>query len=200
MNEPPSIIVYRNLEQFIAYRKITTKYKFLTPEQFSTEFNTMLYICIDGTDRDGNPIYIFLIQPKSKYERKTEDFKKLVNSSVKNKKNCAILYITEQKVSNYINKKIETFYASDNISVYTYTYNNFIIVLPQSVSSSLHQIITKEELAEYTTRLIIEPNDLAKIQVDDPQLIWIGAKVGDVIRITGKSDTAQIVEEYRLVI
>ena len=200
MNEPAEMIIYENLKKFIKYRNIKTNYKFLALENFSSTFNTLQYEVIEGTGNDGHIIYIFLIQPKSKYEKKTDEFKKLINRYVKNQVNIEIIYITENISTSYINKKIIE-YNKEGINIYPYTYEYFIIVLPESDSSFKHEIITEEEFAITSERLLIVKENLPKIDSSvDPQLVWIGAKRGNIVKITGKSETAQEVEEFRLVI
>lgn len=200
MNEPTDMIIYRNLEKFIKYRGIQTDYKFVSSEKYSSIINTFQYILIEGTE-NGKPVYIFLIQPRSKYEKKTDEFKKLINRLAKNKKGAEILYITEQKISSYINKKIIEYKDEDDLTIFSYTYEPFIIVLPECESSFKHEIASSDEVNDYCERLIIQPQMLPKINsTEDPQLVWIGAKRGNVIKVTGRSETAQEVVEFRLVI
>lgn len=200
MNEPADMIVYNNLESFIKYRGIKTDYKFLSSEKYSTMINTFQYILIEGTEKDKQ-IFIFLIQPNSKYEKKTDEFKKLINRLIKNKKGTEVLFITEQKISSYINKKINEYQVDEDLSIFAYTYEYFIINLPKSESSFLHEIADPDEVKALCKRLILDTKMFPKINSqEDPQLVWIGAKRGDVVKISGRSETAQEVEEFRLVI
>jgi len=215
MNEPPEMIVYRNLEKFIKYREIKTDYKFLTPERFSSALNTYQYILIEGRIDNKNEsilTLIFLIQDGSKYQTKADEFKKIINRVVNNnrsedkKKNNVvfkidILYITSTQSTSYINKKIIEFQQNDpHTNIFPYTYEDFILVLPECLCSSIHTVATTEEVDKYCARLFIDINMLPKIYISDPQLIWINVKKGDVVKIISKSETAMEVEELRLVI
>jgi DNA-directed RNA polymerase subunit H (RpoH/RPB5) len=199
MNEPAEMIIYENLKKFIKYRNIKTDYVFKTIDKFSVSLNTLQYELIEGKDAKDNPICIFLVQSESKYGKKADEFKKLINRFVKN---CSdVIYITDGLSSSYINKKINEYRDENQINIFAYTYEYFIIVLPETDSSFKHEVTPEEEFDFYCKRLYISKEHLPKIDAyNDPQLVWIGAKRGDIIRISGKSETAQEVEEYRLAI
>ncbi|WP_338103156.1 DNA-directed RNA polymerase subunit H [Methanolapillus millepedarum] len=63
-----------------------------------------------------------------------------------------------------------------------------------------HEIIDDDEVAELLLKYSIEKEQLPKIRVDDPIVNEIGAKLGDVVKITRKSQTATEALYYRLVI
>ena len=168
---------------------------------------------IEGTyEKNGEKIniYIFLIQTKSKFEKKTDEFKKLINRLVPYNKNkhSEVIYITEQLSTSYISKKINEYKnesASEattkfKLDILPYTYENFIIVLPECVFSSIYQIATPDEITQYCNKLLIDIYMLPKIYSNDAQIIWIGGSVGEVVKITSKSETAMEVEEFRLII
>ena len=63
-----------------------------------------------------------------------------------------------------------------------------------------HEIIIEDEVAELLNKYGIDKEQLPKIRFDDPIVLEIGAKMGDVIKITRKSQTADESAYYRLVI
>jgi len=63
-----------------------------------------------------------------------------------------------------------------------------------------HEIIGEEEVAELLAMYAIDKEQLPKIRYDDPIVVEIGAKMGDVIKIIRKSQTADESLYYRLVI
>lgn len=63
-----------------------------------------------------------------------------------------------------------------------------------------HEILTEAEQAALLQQLNIKPEQLPKILASDPVVKTLGAKVGDVLKITRKSRTAGTTTYYRLVV
>ena len=64
----------------------------------------------------------------------------------------------------------------------------------------LHQIISEKEKKEILDKYKIEPNQLPKILDTDPVCISLGAKPGQILKITRKSHTAEESFSYRFVV
>ena len=67
-------------------------------------------------------------------------------------------------------------------------------------SVPMHEIMNKEEIEELLKKYSINKEHLPKILINDPIIIEIGAKIGDIIKIKRKSSTAEESTYYRLVI
>jgi DNA-directed RNA polymerase subunit H len=63
-----------------------------------------------------------------------------------------------------------------------------------------HEIVSEGELKPVLSKFSVEKEQLPKLKVQDPVCKEIGAAVGDVVRITRKSQTAGEADYYRLVI
>ena len=63
-----------------------------------------------------------------------------------------------------------------------------------------HEIVSEEELTEVTKKYHAEPFQLPWIKVNDPIAIILGAKRGEVVKITQKSETAGTAISYRYVV
>jgi len=63
-----------------------------------------------------------------------------------------------------------------------------------------HRLLTLEEAAEVMKRLGVKPSQLPWISVNDPVARLLGAKPGDIIEITRKSETAGEYRLYRIVV
>ena len=62
-----------------------------------------------------------------------------------------------------------------------------------------HEIMTEEEISEEFSDVEYDFKNLPKIRLEDPVVKAIGAKSGDVLRITRESQTAGIFVTYRIV-
>ena len=63
-----------------------------------------------------------------------------------------------------------------------------------------HEVLTEKESEKALKEYKITKDQLPKILITDPAVKRIGAKVGDIVKITRKSPTAGLSEIYRLVI
>ncbi|MEM0202899.1 MAG: DNA-directed RNA polymerase subunit H [Archaeoglobaceae archaeon] len=63
-----------------------------------------------------------------------------------------------------------------------------------------HEILKEEEVEELLRLLGVSKEQLPKIKASDPIIKEIGAKPGDVVKITRKSLTAGVSIFYRLVV
>ncbi len=63
-----------------------------------------------------------------------------------------------------------------------------------------HEILSEEEVEKIFSNFDYDISQLPKIKVTDPVSKAIGAKEGQILRITRHSDTAGIFITYRLVI
>ena len=63
-----------------------------------------------------------------------------------------------------------------------------------------HTLLTEEEAADVLKKYNITPGQLPKIKTSDVVVKQIGAKPGDILRITRKSLTAGKAVAFRLVI
>ena len=64
----------------------------------------------------------------------------------------------------------------------------------------IHVILSENEKNHILTKYNIEPNKLPKILTTDPVALAIGAKSGEIVKITRESDTAKESIAYRLVV
>ncbi|MFQ5758433.1 MAG: DNA-directed RNA polymerase subunit H [Candidatus Bathyarchaeia archaeon] len=63
-----------------------------------------------------------------------------------------------------------------------------------------HEILSEEEVEELLKRYRIKPYQIPRVRASDPAAKMIGAKPGDIIRITRKSSTAGHSVAYRYVV
>lgn len=63
-----------------------------------------------------------------------------------------------------------------------------------------HELLSKKEAEELMREFHIRPHQLPYIKTNDPTAETLGAKMGDILRITRKSATAGEVVVYRYVV
>lgn len=188
--------VYNNLKEFLKYRGVATDHKFLTTEKFSDLLNSNEYVRIDGTRTDGKGVqqnvFVFLIMPKSRFALRAPDFKKLLNTLTKSSlEHAEIMFVSEAELTNHIKKQLDEF-RSENRGTYleAYTYDKFMIVVPQHVAVPPHSIASRAEIDKWCDEFGTAREDLPKILASDPPVVWLGAKPGDVIKIYRRSESA----------
>ena len=64
------------------------------------------------------------------------------------------------------------------------------ILVPDHVYVPKHEIISKKEAEEVLKKYNCKPTELPLIFVNDPAILGLGVKPGDLIKITRKSATA----------
>ena len=74
------------------------------------------------------------------------------------------------------------------------------ILVPDHIYVPKHEIMTKKEAEEVLEKFNCKPTELPLIFVNDPAILGLGVKPGDMIRITRKSATAGESLYYRYVV
>ncbi|MDX1533153.1 MAG: DNA-directed RNA polymerase subunit H [Nitrosopumilaceae archaeon] len=74
------------------------------------------------------------------------------------------------------------------------------ILVPDHIYVPKHEIISKKEAEEVLHNFNCKPTELPLIFVNDPAIIGLGVKPGDMIKITRKSSTAGESIYYRYVV
>ncbi len=75
-----------------------------------------------------------------------------------------------------------------------------IILVPNHDLVPKHEIMAKKEAVEILEKFHCKPTELPLILVNDPAIIGLGVKPGDMIKITRKSATAGESLYYRYVV
>ena len=74
------------------------------------------------------------------------------------------------------------------------------VLVPDHVYVPKHEIMTKKEAEEVLKKFNCKPTEMPLIFSNDPAIIGLGVKPGDMIRITRKSPTAGESTYYRYVV
>jgi DNA-directed RNA polymerase subunit H len=74
------------------------------------------------------------------------------------------------------------------------------VLVPDHVYVPKHEIMTKKEAEEVLKKFNCKPTEMPLIFANDPAIIGLGVKPGDMIRITRKSPTAGESTYFRYVV
>jgi DNA-directed RNA polymerase subunit H (RpoH/RPB5) len=199
----PSLI-YNNLKAFIEYRKIQTDHVFMSDTDLSKKMEHFEYVRIDGkrtvNGEERNQI-ILLISPTSQYVLKTENFKKLLAIiPTVNISKCDIMIIANTLEPNTNIKKQLLVVKTLGYNIEFLPYKLFILIVPHHKAVPFMTIADNDEVNDYCKNYYTSKTRLPKIQSTDPSVLWIGANIGDVLRIHRNSEICSTSIAYRLVV
>lgn len=161
------------------------------------------YVVINSKSKEsGNEKHLVLVLFASDYkdsmkEQKILEIHKRISKQINiPSKFLEINFVGENKPSEKTIMKLES------INCYYYLYIMFAIEYPICTQARKHRIMSLEEITEVMERLKLDSvKKLCQLICrDDVMVVWIGAKPGDVLEITEKSENTCESIYYRLVI
>merc|ERR1712071_639459 len=178
------------------YREYKLDEKFLDFNTFKKCMQIEQFIkhkCIDT--KKGRNVYIYLFIHNSKYIKTTPQFKRLMDKIPEEP--LDVIIITKTELSVYIKKALLKY---TNLKIYNYLHKNFAIEISKGPLCSKHIVMTNNDVRDLCSReLIIHPLSLPSISINDPQNIWIGGELGEVIKIISVSEITGKSIRYRIV-
>lgn len=191
---------FRRYTNIIIFATDWRKYELLTKPLDKDAFRKLMqadqYVKLECYDpKKDTSVLIYLFDKNSKYIASSQDMKKLLK---KIKDQCSLIMITYQPMNVYHRKAIN---SQKHLKVSVYRHEIFDLVLPNGPLCYPHRIMTREEVIKLTNEdLCCYVINLPKILDEDPQVIWIGAEVGNVIEIKMLSDISGESYQYKVVI
>ncbi len=188
---------YINIQLFLTnYRKyqLVDDEKFLSFEDFRNKMQLTGYVmhrCIGIETQELLDVYIF--KKHSKYIKTTSEFIKLLD---RYREPRHIILFTKEKLSIYLKKAIKRY---SDLKIDNYLHKHFIVELNKGPLCSKHTILSQEEVKQVCFDLMAHGHKLPAISIEDPQVIWIGGKVNDVIKIEANSEITGKTIRYRIV-
>lgn len=187
---------YKNIQLFATskkYRGMTLDGQFLSYQEFSTKMQNLGYIMHSFKGQNAQKVLIFFFKKDSKYINSAPEFGKLLD---KHKDSQHIILITKKEVTVYIKRAI---LSRSHLKIDNYLHVNFIMELSKGPLCAEHEIIDIKSDPSVIIDIMALPDSLPAISITDPQIIWLGAKCGDVIRIRAKSELTGETIRYRVV-
>lgn len=218
--------VYKNIYKMVDYRNITLEKSSAfndNEEDFMSNIIHKKYIYLCGRNRHNNYCIIILVHgdilsktdsTRTMIRNVYLDFKKSHDDFDKDKTNKEKIEfiiignnigknIYKQTKSDFNIKKsqhetIAQIYKHAEIHLYEFKY--FKIEVPKGPNCFPHIIMSEEEKEAFLESQLLDISDLPKILTTDVQIIWIGAKKGDLIKIIRRSPQSGEEIYYRYVI
>jgi len=186
---------YKNIIEFgTIWRKYRLDSEILQEDAFNKEIIEKQFIFMNFSEGDKK-IRAYLFIAASDYDRTSA---KLANLLKDVPAGTEVILITSDFYKGYPAKLIKKI---KDKRIYNYRHNHFDLVIPRAPLCGKHRIMSIDEV---NTLLVKELHtdllQLPKILESDPQCIWIGAKLADVLEITSHSEVSGEYIHYRLVI
>lgn len=197
---------YKNLLLMLTaphYRGLKTEHKEMPQEVLEKQLYREGYVIIDCVyppdyriaGKRGLKLYAVLCHANSDFHNKSANVGKLFSSLPSEK--CELLLFTGQHLKSQVITKITEY---KHIDTYGILHIRIAVELPKCVHCSPHSVITLDEQKLLEEQLKIDVKKLPLILTSDPQIIWIGAVAGEVVKIKGMSSVAGDAITYRYVI
>lgn len=211
---------YNNIPKLIEYRKQTRitdiigdNIIMIEDKLSSTAFEKILtenqYINFAG--RIGNMLNLYvLIAEKSTLASSSAVFKDVRKAIISDIidfietqtgiSKLKITYIVSKAFSIHFAKSSDAEVEGIDHEWEAHVYDKFIQPIPEHELVPKHEFCPQDEIDKYCKFHNIEVNNLPKIQLDDPMAVWLGAKIGDVIKIHRLSENCAVSYAYRYVV
>lgn len=189
---------YKNIEKCIKnYRKYTVKEPFLEFTKFKKTIQIDQFImhkCRNPTN--GKMVYVYIFKEQSIYIKTTAQFRRLMDKI--SDEPADVIIISKNLLSVYIKKSFDLY--KNTLTIYNYLHKCFAIELSEGPLCSPHTILSNNEVRTLCSKdLIVHPLSLPSLSVNDPQNIWIGGELGQVVKIESISEITGRTIRYRII-
>ena len=136
-----------------------------------------------------------MFKDSTKYTKTTPQFKRLMDKLPEDPADVIIL--SKELLSIYINKALIKY---NHLRFFNYLHKFFAIELAKGPLCSKHTILTNSEVRNLCSReLLIHPLSLPSISINDPQNIWMGGELGQIMKIESISEITGKTIRYRII-
>lgn len=176
-----------NIKEFIAYRFGTPYTKAIDPKDLKNNG----YIQLSVKD---NTVIILILYNEGKYRTVNADTKKLIKDSIKKTtKELIIIIDSELEETPSIDDVDDVWVQIRKLSV-------FYLNIPQNKQIPKHlKEDNQQELKEMLNSWYLDTKSIPRINSNDPPVVWLGGKHGDIITIERPSVSVGSQKIYRLV-
>jgi hypothetical protein len=188
--------VYKNWRLCcIKYRKHRSQSEEIPFDNFVSTMQSTTYVIDESTDSLGNNVLCYIFYIDSPIIQASAKMKLLLKSIKSNKH---IVFILPKDLRNHHIRAIEN--VTDYV-IHCYKKQVFSAEIPRGPGCGTHSVLNDEEKINICNNEIFTwASSLSRILVTDPQLIWINAKVADIVKISRPVDQGGEFIQYRIVI
>lgn len=187
---------YQNIQTFaIKYRNYTLlDKKFDNYETFKNKMQVFEYIIHKfHCPKINKDVDIYLFKHDSIYISSTINFKKILD---RYPNDHIIIMITKEILSTYRRKSIKQY---PHLNIKNYLHMHFIMEINTGPLCSKHTILTPDEVRNVCYTFMSHGHNFPSIFDTDPQVIWIGGEINDLIKIEPYSEMTGKTVRYRIV-
>ena len=167
-------------------------------KEFMKTLQFYYYVRIRATKKDDiNDVMYVLLIGDGNLISKSPEFKKILNNIPESK--ATIVLVSKDGLKTPI-KKFLMSYTKKTLYVKNLLYDNFKVDARENVMVPIHKLCTKTE-----TKKIMDDNKIDNIQLfpkirsNDTQVLWLGGKSGQLIKIIRRDVTGEVLY-YRVII
>jgi DNA-directed RNA polymerase subunit H (RpoH/RPB5) len=181
-------------------------------ENFSQEELEIMYNKVEGkANTDLSPLDMIFLKERYvvkyiKNKLRSKEVKAFIDEMIEESPfegeeqwNLIMILFDNPKTDEELDLHYETIYKNSNVFVQTFSIDKLTFNVTKHELVPKHEIISEEEKQELLKRYNIETEDqLPIIKKSDPVAKYLGIKVGQVCRITRRSETYGSYLNYRL--
>jgi DNA-directed RNA polymerase subunit H (RpoH/RPB5) len=146
-----------------------------------------------------------LLAPNSNFASRSGEFKRLLSKiNIVEKDTNNVIFVAhsvgdDEPLTKHIEKKLVVYRAEHpNVYVETLPYYMFQIEVPKHVSVPLHVIPPSEEVDKICAKYRTTRKSFPRININETMAVWLGLRLGDVVKVYRISETAGTNIIYRL--
>lgn len=210
--------IYQNISVFYKYRNLISLDANLSQSDFAKKIQKDKYMLLSAinkehednidsvteyienfneksTNKNIEVFHILLIYPGTDCESKRANMMKFINHIRYPK--ADVMIITSIKISNSVIKGLTALTHTKEHKYHTfnaYTYNLLTTIVPE------YELVPQYEILSDIDGQSFDKDTLPKIFENDPQMVWIGAKIGQIIKFIYLSETTIYAIGYCVVV
>ncbi len=190
--------IYKNIHSFYEYRNMHAMDPIMEQDKFIKDIQKnkcIIMTSVPNVDKQKldnaenmKVLVILLVYPGTECENKKANMTKLISKITS--AFADVIIITPVKISAGVSKGLKTMNVNTKKAYRSYrsfTYTLFNSVLPEHDLVPKYEILNDEQI-DVLKEWNIDPDTLPKIFENDPQMVWAGAQVGDVVKFTYLSE------------